>query len=188
MTLKPSKNSSFQKRIVHRSHKVHKGLSPFPPPVFDGRNCPFAKTAKKSGFRHPTFFCKMTSKRSKSVLGVGNPIQMPLKTPISVPFWKLVLVHLEDIKGEKGHFPPHSRAFCRFNESCVRQNHLEFLPPVAFPSSRHTFKGNPATTRPGFLCGLVFPMGFSTTCHPRSSTGCQVPDSECYGIGFLTQK
>ena len=77
-----------------------------PQPNLDGRNCPIAKTAKKSGFRYLTLFPQKTPKWLKSVLGVGNPTTIRLKTPILVPFWKLALAHLEDIMGEKGHLQP----------------------------------------------------------------------------------
>ena len=130
----------------------------------------------------------MTPKRPKSVLEVGNPTPMPLKTPILGPFWKLVWVRFEDIMGEKGHFQSHWSSFCQFNERCVRQNDLKLLASVAFPSPRPTCKGNPARTLRGFLFGLVFPVGYRPTCQPESSTGYRVPDSECYVIGFPTQK
>ena len=135
----------------------------------DGRNCPTPKTAKKSGFRHPTFLAKMTSKRPKPVLGVGNPTPMTLKTPFWGPFWKLVLVHLEDIMGMGDeHFQPRSRSFWRFNERCVRQNHLELLAPVSFLSFRHTFKDNPTRT----LLGLTFWSRVLDGVHVKSHDTC----------------
>ena len=136
--------------------------------ILDGRNCPIAKTAKKSGFRYPTLFPQKTPKRPKSVLRVRNPTPIRLKTPFLVPFWKLVLAHLEDIMGEKGHFQPRSRSFWRFDEKCVRQIDLKLLASVAFPSPRPTFKGNPARTLRGFLFGLVFPVGYRPTFQPES--------------------
>ena len=100
---------------------------------------------------------------------------MPLKTPILGPFRKLVLVRLEDKMGEKVHFQPRSRSFCRCNKRCVRQNDLKLLASVAFPSPRPTFKGNPTRTLPGFLFGPIFPLGFSTLFRPSRQQGIGFP-------------
>ena len=70
-----------------RFARVEGQCQPFGPPSLDGRNCPIAKTAKKSGFRYPTLFPKKTPKWLKSVLRVGNPTPIRLKTPFLGPFW-----------------------------------------------------------------------------------------------------
>ena len=115
---------------------------------------------------------------------VRNSTQMPLKTPFLGPFWKLVSVHLEDIKGEKVHFQHHSRSFWRFNERCVRRNHLQLLASVAFPLSRPTFKGNPARTLPGFLFGHVFPKGSVQLSTPSRQLSIGFPVASITVSGF----
>ena len=85
-----------------------------------------------------------------------------MKTGISSPF-KVILAIQRKVCSSK---PPRTPCLCGI-----------FL-------TQTTFKGNPAGILPGFLFGLVFPMGCSTTFHPMSSTGCRVPDNSVTASGF----
>ena len=75
-------------------------------------HCP---NSQKFRILAPDLFDQNDLKTAQIRLGNREPDPNDPQNAHLGPFWKLVLVHLEDIKGEKGHFESPPGTFRRFN-------------------------------------------------------------------------
>ena len=116
----------------------------------------------------------MTSKQPQSVVVVGNPIQMPIKTPFLAFFWKLAMVYFEDTKGKGGIFSPLQGPFVDPTEGVFAKTTSNSFPlwhfPHPDPLSRATLPG---------LCPVSFLVSSSLWGTVQFST-----PSCTQGIGF----